>query len=335
MSLVSPAGRGIDRLTNEPDVIHEAGLTYERYTIIDVEEGTWTVRLQGVDVPPEGEPVSLSMELKPMNSTPVALCRDVTVQAGSQCNADASIDAGSYDPDRADSGVSVVLTPVGPYSCGSTEATLRITDSQGASASCTGTVTVFDQAAPQIACPPDVVLSAGSDCRAATNLTATATDNCDPAPIITSNAPSSYPLWQTLVTFAAMDRTGNSTTCQARVVVLDKTAPTINEISVNPATLWPPNGKMVPVTLSVVASDNCGPAPSMRIIAVSSNEPPNSDAVKSGDAVITDDLRLDLRAEREGRGTGRVYTIVVQSADSSRNSKTGTTTVTVPHDRRR
>ena len=335
MTLISPSGRTIDRNTAAPDVIHELGPTHERYTILNVEQGNWTIQLYGADVPPEGESVSLSFAYKPANNQPVAICQDVTVQAGNECKAAASIDAGSYDPDRADPGVSVSFTPAGPYPLGKTEVTLRITDSQGASESCMGTLTVVDQTAPQITCPPDVVLSAGSDCRAATNLTATATDNCDPAPIITSNAPSSYPLWQTLVTFAAVDKAGNNSTCQARVVVLDKTAPTINVKSVTPAMLWPPNGKMVPVTVSVVASDNCGPAPSMKIISVSSNEPPNSDAVKSGDAVITDNLKLNLRAERNGSGTGRVYTIVVESTDSSRNSKTGTTTVTVPHDQRK
>jgi hypothetical protein len=63
---------------------------------------------------------------------------------------------------------------------------------------------------------------------------------------------------------------------------------------------------------------------------VSSNEPLDPD----GDWVITGNLTLNLRAERLGTGTGRVYTISVQCTDPSGNSSTKTTTVTVPHDSR-
>jgi hypothetical protein len=71
---------------------------------------------------------------------------------------------------------------------------------------------------------------------------------------------------------------------------------------------------------------------SCNIISVTSNEPPGSDAVATGDALITGNLTLDLRAERLGNGLGRVYTITVQCTDASSNSATKTVTVTVPHD---
>ena len=92
--------------------------------------------------------------------------------------------------------------------------------------------------------------------------------------------------------------------------------------------LWPPNNKMVPVTLVVRAVDEGGPVTS-RIVSVRSNEP--ADAT-SPDWVITGDLSLLLRAERSGQGHGRVYTITVQCRDAAGNTRTGTTLVTVPHD---
>jgi hypothetical protein len=45
------------------------------------------------------------------------------------------------------------------------------------------------------------------------------------------------------------------------------------------------------------------------------------------------DLTVTLRAERMGAGTGRVYTIYVESADASGNAILATTEVTVPHDK--
>ena len=44
--------------------------------------------------------------------------------------------------------------------------------------------------------------------------------------------------------------------------------------------------------------------------------------------------QVKLRAERSGRGDGRVYTIAYAAKDPSGASCSGTVTVTVPHDRR-
>ena len=43
---------------------------------------------------------------------------------------------------------------------------------------------------------------------------------------------------------------------------------------------------------------------------------------------------MKLRAERSGRGDGRVYTIAYTAKDPSGASCSGTVTVTVPHDKR-
>jgi hypothetical protein len=263
MSLVSPSGRIIDRNTTDPDVRHEKGPTFESYTVIDVEQGIWTIRLFGADVPPEGEPVSLSLELKQTNSNPVALCQNVTVEAGPQCSSAADINAGSYDPDRADPAVSVTFAPAGPYSLGNTVVTLTIMDSQGASAICKGTVTVVDQTKPQLTCPDRIVLTAGANCQATASVNAVATDTCDPAPKFASNALGLYPLGQTLVTFTATDNAGNTSTCQTRVVALDKTPPEIT---------CPINVKLAaPVTPAIigkaVAMDSC------TIYAIANNAP--------------------------------------------------------------
>jgi hypothetical protein len=103
--------------------------------------------------------------------------------------------------------------------------------------------------------------------------------------------------------------------CTTTVTVVDRSSPVIHEIAANPKYLWPPNHKMVPVRVRVHALD-CSPVTS-RIVSVTSNEPVNElgDGNTLPDWQITGDLTLNLRAERSGRGTGRVYTIVVETTD--------------------
>lgn len=104
----------------------------------------------------------------------------------------------------------------------------------------------------------------------------------------------------------------------------DTTPPVISSITATPNVLRPPNHRMVPVTIALVATDDTDPAPTAKITGVTCNEQaPNS-------WLITGDLTLKLRADRWLRGTGRIYTITVQCTDASGNAATGTVTVTVP-----
>ena len=69
-------------------------------------------------------------------------------------------------------------------------------------------------------------------------------------------------------------------------------------------------------------------------VSVPSNEPISGKGhcSTSPDRVITGDLTVDLRAERSGKGDGRVYTVVVACTDDSGNSSLSTVTVSVDHD---
>jgi predicted outer membrane repeat protein len=108
------------------------------------------------------------------------------------------------------------------------------------------------------------------------------------------------------------------------VTVRDTTAPNITAISASPNLFSPPNHKMVPVTISAPAIDVCDPNPTSKIVAVTSNEP------GPGQYEITGDLTLNVLSERNGAGTGRVYTVTVQATDASGNASTKNVTVTVP-----
>lgn len=120
----------------------------------------------------------------------------------------------------------------------------------------------------------------------------------------------------------------------------DVTAPVISGISATPNTLWPPNHKMVDVTVSWSATDNCGGVPVCAVTSVTSNEPVNGigDGNTAPDWFIIDAHRVQLRAERAGPLSGRIYTIAVSCTDNATptaNFATATTTVTVVHDQRK
>jgi len=118
-----------------------------------------------------------------------------------------------------------------------------------------------------------------------------------------------------------------SDTDEVEVIVDDLTPPTITSLTAAPNVLWPPNHEMVPVTVTASASDTCDAAPACEIVGVVSNEPISN---PGGDWQVTGPLTLDLRAERLGSGSGRVYLISVACTDAAGHASTGTVAVSVP-----
>lgn len=124
------------------------------------------------------------------------------------------------------------------------------------------------------------------------------------------------------VSVAVSDGTSVTASCETTVTVEDTTAPEITEVTTNPKTLWPPNHKLRDVTVNVEAEDACGEV-TTKILSVTSNEGDEDDWE------IVDEDTVKLRAERQGKGSGRVYTITVEATDEAGNTATETTEVTV------
>jgi hypothetical protein len=83
---------------------------------------------------------------------------------------------------------------------------------------------------------------------------------------------------------------------------------------------------MIPVTLTVNATDDFDPSPTARIIQVTSNGPANTSAT---DWEITGPLSVNLRATSPVKGQPRSYTIVVECADESGNTSSASVTIRV------
>ncbi len=109
------------------------------------------------------------------------------------------------------------------------------------------------------------------------------------------------------------------------------TPPDCSAAKASISSLWPPNHKMVPI--SIVGVKDPDNNHTITITSVTQDEPINSlgDGNTGPDAIIQGGTLL-LRAERSGTGNGRVYHIHFTAADWE-GSCSSVVTVSVPHDK--
>ena len=137
------------------------------------------------------------------------------------------------------------------------------------------------------------------------------------------------------ITLRVTDASAKTSTDEVVVQVVD-TKPPIVDLHASPSVLWPPNHKLVNIH-ATVRVDECGPY-TVTLLSLTSNEPDNGtgDGDTVGDIpgadVGTADYDFQLRAERAGGGTGRVYTAVYKVVDAVGLETIATTYVKVPHD---
>ena len=145
------------------------------------------------------------------------------------------------------------------------------------------------------------------------------------------------PIGTHTLTLTVTDPDGESDSTEVTITVADTTAPSIDAVSVSPSVLWPPNHKMVPATVTVSASEHCSGGATCTITSVSSSESANAsgDGNTSSDWEITGDLTLNVRSERAGGGSGRVYTVTVTCTDGAGNATTKTVTISAPHSQKK
>ncbi len=132
--------------------------------------------------------------------------------------------------------------------------------------------------------------------------------------------------------FAGPDPNPADNTSSITALPVDTTPPVIDSVTASPSQLWPPNHKMVPVTVSVNVTDLCDTAPACRITGVTANEAINGpgDGNTSPDWEIIGNLVVNLRAERSGGGSGREYTVTAECKDASGNKVSAPVKVLVP-----
>jgi hypothetical protein len=183
---------------------------------------------------------------------------------------------------------------------------------------------------------------------ATVTLTATAASGGAPVQSLTYNATGAPPIASTTVqgstamipitaegtttlSYFATDQAGTQEQPQTLAVRIDTTPPTVS-CQASPSTLWPPNGKFVPVQVSVSVADPNGSGPNgYRLVSITSNEGDVA-TEQQGFVVGTASTSGSLQAARDDNGPGRVYTLTYQGSDAAGNTATCTTTIRVPHD---
>ncbi|MEQ8704119.1 MAG: HYR domain-containing protein, partial [Phaeodactylibacter sp.] len=192
--------------------------------------GTNTVTLTVTDTYGNSSTCSATVTVED-NVEPEALCQDVTVQLDAAGNS--SLDAAQIDNGSNDAcGLDGLAIDISTFSCadvGPNPAVLTVTDVNGNSSTCSATVTVEDNVAPEALCQDVTVqldgtgtglldpaeMDAGSDdaCGIGTLSVSTATFGC--ADVGTQT-----------VTLTVTDINGNTDSCTALITVEDNVVPT-------------------------------------------------------------------------------------------------------------
>ena len=120
-----------------------------------------------------------------------------------------------------------------------------------------------------------------------------------------------------------------------RIRFADSAAPAISGMPDASCSLWPPNHRLRQVAHITASDPESGLPPGALAVTVTSNEP---ELPGPSDTIVTADgaggFVVQLRADRRGGGSGRVYTIVATAKDNAGNVARATAACTVPHDAR-
>jgi large repetitive protein len=195
---------------------------------------------------------------------------------------------------------------------------VTVTDTAGNRATWTTVVTTSDTTPPVILrAPKALTVPVHRDCQGEVpNLKwlIKARDNCTPREslVITQlpAAGTALDKGEHAITVTVTDLAGNSTSRQVPLKVADLTRPHIHTVTATPDSISPADGKVVSVTLSVVATDNCDPAPVSRIVRVL-----GEDCSALGSSKVTGDLTVNLTTSF----APRAYRIIFECQDASGN----------------
>jgi gliding motility-associated-like protein len=187
------------------------------------------------------------------------------------------------------------------FPIGSTTVTWTVTDGSGNSATATQVVTVTDVTNPTITAPVAITVTTNSGCEAsgiALGLPITA-DNCTVASV-TNNAPATFPIGTTTVTWTVTDASGNTSTATQTVTVIDNINPSI--IAPSAVTFYVSSGCSVNgiVIGTPVTADNC------TVASVTNNAPAT---FPIGSTTVTWTVT-------DGAGNSAVATQVIQVIDT-------------------
>jgi len=187
-------------------------------------QGTYTINWSFADGNGNTETATQKVIIKDTQKPSIICPSNVTVSAdANSCVATGVVLGTPTTSDNCTGAVVVTNNAPSSFSIGNTTVTWTATDAAGNTQTCTQIVTVNDTQKPSIICPSNVTVSADVNSCVATGVTLgtpTTSDNCTGAVTVTNNAPSSFPLGNTTVTWTVTDAAGNAQTCTQIVKVI-------------------------------------------------------------------------------------------------------------------
>ncbi|WP_282148059.1 HYR domain-containing protein [Algibacter lectus] len=191
------------------------------------------------------------------NIAPTITCPSdvvITADAG-QCTA-TNVDLGLTTTTDNCEVATITNNALEPFVLGETIVTWTVTDTSGNETTCEQKVTVTDGNLPEVVCPEDVSVFVDADSCNATNVELGTLDIEDCTSVIVVNdAPETFPIGDTLVTWTVTDSEGNISNCTQTVTVVDNIPPTfVEELPAETITI---ECNVVPTPETFTGADNC------------------------------------------------------------------------------
>lgn len=335
-------------VTATDDVDEDVPVVCDPESGTDFPIGTTTVNCTATDAAGNEATGSFTVIVEDNEPPVITVPEDITAYTGAEnCSAHVEFTVTATDNSETDVTIECVPASGSTFEKGLTTVTCTATDESGNSSTAQFNVSVIDDAAPVIACPEDITVGPdpGSN-TAVVNFAATATDNCDNDVAISYSMPpgSAFPIGKTTVLCTAADDDGNQSICEFTITVEDAkdVEPPVITVANDFIIMWPPNHKYRTFTLQdfgVSVTDNSSANLTAVITKVSSDEPENAkgkgDGNTTNDMVIGDNGNsVSLRAERQGKGNGRIYTVYFEAVDQAGNTAQAFCKVGVPHEKK-
>lgn len=239
-------------ITNDAPVNYPVGTTIVTWTATDA-NGNVTAKQQKVIVQDTTPPV-------------LAGLNNLMIESVSSCSAPASFSVTAADIVDASPVVTCTVVSGSSFTLGETVVTCTATDANNNTGTGTFTVKVQDTTAPVLTVPADKTVEATGPQTLVELGQATADDSC-PLVTITNNAPTTFPVGTTVVTWTATDANGNTSTNDQRIVVQDTVPPVL--AGLDNLTIEAGSSCSAPASFTVTATDNIDANPAVTCSAVS------------------------------------------------------------------
>jgi hypothetical protein len=190
--------------------------------------GTYTYRIVSTGVSPVSVPFTVKTNVSIV--TTMVAPADVTVGTNASQSYATNVSIGNPTFGGSASAVTVTNNAPSRFPVGVTIVTWTAIDEWGNVATGTQKVTVADREAPSIIAPADITITApaGQTSVAGISLGSAVTSDNVAVTTVTNNAPASYPVGTTSITWTAKDAAGNTSTATQKVTIIASLIPTVS-----------------------------------------------------------------------------------------------------------